>query len=120
MQFVRTATGYKEWTIQRKLYEILLATIIQFRYSKIVILRSYLNCAYFGWKLSGVNAAAKKLFNKEPDDLSLEQAAFIAAMLVYPQPRDPTGEWALRVERRAAYGKRIYIANKKRFDEFPR
>lgn len=32
MQFVRTSTGYKERTIARKLYEILLAFIIQFRY----------------------------------------------------------------------------------------
>lgn len=31
MQFVRTCTGYKERTLTRKLYEMLLAVIIQFR-----------------------------------------------------------------------------------------
>src|SRR5260370_30708064 len=39
MQFVRTVTGYKELTITRKLYEMLLSILIQYRYSKIVILR---------------------------------------------------------------------------------
>jgi membrane peptidoglycan carboxypeptidase len=119
MQFVRTVTGYKDWTLRRKLYEMVLAMIIQFRYSKIVILRSYLTCAYFGWRLKGSTAAANKVFKKNADDLSLDEAAFIAAMLVYPQPRNPAPEWVLRVERRAQYGKRIYIANKQRFDQFP-
>jgi membrane peptidoglycan carboxypeptidase len=64
MQLVRTATGYRELTLSRKLYEILLAVLIQFRYSKIVILRSYLRCAYFGWNLRGENAAAKKVFGR--------------------------------------------------------
>jgi membrane peptidoglycan carboxypeptidase len=120
MQFVRTSTGYKERTFSRKVYEMFLAIIIQFRYSKIKILRSYLACAYFGSHLRGGNAAAHKVFNKRADDLSIEEAALIAAMLVYPRPRHPTVKWESRVQRRADYGKRIYIANKKRFDQLPR
>jgi membrane peptidoglycan carboxypeptidase len=119
MQFVRTCTGYKERTLTRKLYEMLLAVIIQFRYSKIEILRSYLTCAYFGSHRRGANAAAHTVCGKKADDLSVDEAAFIAAMLVYPRPRDPTVEWTLRVRRRADYGKRIYIANKERFDQLP-
>jgi membrane peptidoglycan carboxypeptidase len=119
MQFVRTSTGYKERTFGRKLYEIVLAVIIQFRYSKIVILRSYLACAFFGSHLRGANAAARKVFDKTTYDLSEEEAAFIAAMLVHPRPLHPTPEWTSRVQRRADYGKRIYIANKKRFDQLP-
>ena len=119
MQFVRTCTGYKERTLTRKLYEMFLAVIIQFRYSKIEILRSYLTCAYFGSHRRGANAAAQIMFGKKADDLSVDEAAFIAAMLVYPRPRDPTEEWTLRVGRRADYGKRIYIANKERFDQLP-
>lgn len=46
MQFVRTCTGYRERTARRKIYEIFLSVVIQFRYSKIVILRSYLACAF--------------------------------------------------------------------------
>jgi len=119
MQFVRTSTGYRERTLRRKIYEIFLAVIIQFRYSKIVILRSYLACAFFGSHLRGAEAAARKVFDKSVDILSDDEAAFIAAMLVYPRPLRPTSDWQSRVQRRADYGKRIYIANKKRFDQHP-
>ena len=119
MQLVRTATGYRELTLSRKLYEILLALLIQFRYSKIVILRSYLACAYFGWNLRGAEAAAKQLFGKRTADLSLDEASILAAMLVYPRPRNKHATWNLRIERRAAYGKRVYIAHKERFDKLP-
>src|SRR5262245_33638723 len=34
MQFVRTATDYRELTLRRKVYEVLLAVLIQFRYTK--------------------------------------------------------------------------------------
>src|SRR4051794_3820061 len=43
MQFVRTATDYRDLTLRRKCYEMLLAWIIQFRYDKLEIFRSYLN-----------------------------------------------------------------------------
>lgn len=119
MQFVRTSTGYRQRTLRRKIYEIFLAVIIQFRYSKIVILRSYLACAFFGSHLRGTEAAARKVFGKSVDSLSDDEAVFIAAMLVYPCPLQPTAEWRSRVQRRADYGKRIYIANKKRFDQHP-
>jgi len=59
MQFVRTCTGYRELTLGRKVYEMLLAVLIQFRYSKIAILRSYLNCAYFGAQPRGASSAAQ-------------------------------------------------------------
>jgi membrane peptidoglycan carboxypeptidase len=82
MQFVRTATGYYEPTIRRKLYEILLAYLIQFRYMKIEILRSYLDCAFFGSHIYGVKKAANVIFNKHPDTLNRSEASIIAAMLV--------------------------------------
>lgn len=121
MQFVRTATGYKQRTLTRKLYEMLLAILIQFRYNKIVILRSYLRCAYFGsHRPRGADGAAMKIYHKKASELSVEESAFVAAMLVYPRPRNPSARWQLRVERRARYGVKVYIANKKRFDQPPR
>jgi len=120
MQFVRTATGYRKNTFTRKVYELLLAIIIQFRYNKIVILRSYLACAFFGSRLIGANSASRKLYGRSADDLSIDEAAIIAAMLVYPRPRSPTPEWEVKVQRRADYGKRVYIANKESFDKLPR
>jgi membrane peptidoglycan carboxypeptidase len=119
MQFVRTATGYRQKTIRRKLYEIFLVFIIQFRYSKVVILRSYLACAFFGSHLFGANRASQTLYGRDADNLTIDEAAELAAMLVYPRPRSPTPAWELKVKRRARYGIRIYVANKERFDKLP-
>ena len=119
MQFVRTATGYRHMSFRRKLYEILLAVIIQFRYNKIVILRSYLACAFFGSHLIGANKASHKFYGRNAGDLSIDEAALIAAMLVYPRPTSPTPQWQIKIQRRANYGKRIYISNKQRFDKLP-
>ncbi len=120
MQFVRTATGYKEKKIFRKLYEILLSVIIQYRYSKIVILRSYLSCAFFGSRLKGADSAAQNLYGIVADELNIDQASFVAAMLVYPRPLLETPAWLAKVQRRANYGVRIYVANKERLSKLPR
>ncbi len=119
MQFVRTVTGYQDLTLRRKLYECILAVLIQFRYSKIVILRSYLACAYFGAGLRGSKRAAHAVFAKSPEDLTISEAAFLAAMLVHPRPFRGGQSWELRVKRRAHYGERIYITDKERFDKLP-
>ncbi len=119
MQFVRTCTGYREIRLSRKFYEILLSYFIQFRYSKIVILRSYLACAYFGTGLCGADQVAKKIFKVTASELSLEQASYVAAMLVYPMGRTTTDKWWLKLEQRARYGMRVYISNKKRLEQLP-
>jgi membrane peptidoglycan carboxypeptidase len=119
MQFIRTATGYRNKTLWRKLYEMLLALLIQFRYSKITILRSYLSCAYFGSGLIGASRASRRIFGVGDQDLNLEQAAFLAAMLVYPRPLKAVASWESKVRRRANYGVRVYVADKKSFDQLP-
>jgi len=112
MQFVRTATGYRAHTLKRKLYESLLATMIQFRYHKIEILESYLACAYFGFRLRGAETTARKLFGKSANQLALNEAALISAMLVYPRPSGASVEWQRRVETRAAYAMEVYMSGK--------
>lgn len=120
MQFVRTATGYHERRLGRKLYEMFLASIIQFRYSKVTILRSYLNIAYFGWRLKGADDAAQAIFRRGADQLELEEATFLAAMLVFPLPRQPSIAWRRKVLRRANHITAAYIRHKERFDEIAR
>jgi monofunctional glycosyltransferase len=119
MQFVRTATGFSEKTLTRKLYEMLLATLIQYRYQKIEILRSYLSCAFFGSHLYGINEASRSVFNKRPNELDLDEAAEIAAMLVYPKPLVPTERWRLNVNRRANYAKTLYPRLEQSFNKLP-
>ncbi|SRR6266508_3760432 len=119
MQFVRTATGYKERTLWRKLYEMFLALIIQFRYSKLEILRSYLACAFFGSGVFGIDSASQNQYKKNSSDLTLPEAAFIAAMLVYPKPLVPTPLWLSKVNRRADYAVYLYPGLEQRFDKLP-
>jgi membrane peptidoglycan carboxypeptidase len=120
MQLVRTATGYKERRLSRKLYESLLATLIQFRYSKPRILRSYLASAFFGSHLIGAETASLKLFGRFPDDLPIEESALLAAMLVYPKPTLPTDNWLVKIRRRANYAQRLYPRYEQRFKKLPR
>ena len=119
MQFVRTVTGYKARKISRKIYEILLSVIIQRRYTKIEILRSYLRLAYFGGRLVGSHRVSGAIFKSHPDELDLRAGAYLAAMLVYPRPKQPTDRWLSRVSRRAQYGMRVHARYKKRLEKFP-
>jgi membrane peptidoglycan carboxypeptidase len=119
MQFVRTATGFQDKTLRRKLNEIFLARIIQFRYSKIVILRSYLACAFFGSHLYGSNKAANKVFAKHLSMLDDQESAELAAMLVYPRSLRPDKKWMIKVKRRASYGQSWVKRLEKSFDQIP-
>jgi membrane carboxypeptidase/penicillin-binding protein len=120
MQFVRTATGFRQKKLRRKLYEMLLAYLIQFRFNKMQILRSYLKCAFFGSHLFGSEAIAQAEYQKLPDNLTLQEAAEVAAMLVYPRPSNPTAEWRAKVSRRANYAMRLYPRLEQTFKKLPR
>lgn len=116
MQLVRTITGYRKRTISRKLYEICLAFLVQHRYSKFEILRTYLSCAFLGSHLIGMEAASIKVFGKTIPSLSIEEAAFLSAMLVYPMPLVPTTSWHAKVKRRASYIAALYPRLKRDFE----
>jgi membrane peptidoglycan carboxypeptidase len=120
MQFVRTATDYRDRTFRRKLYEMFLASIIQFRYSKITILRSYLEAAYFGWGLRGADKASMRLFKTPTANLTVGQAAVVASLLVFPLPRRHSDAWLRKVSRRANYIEAVYMRRKQRFDQIAR
>jgi membrane peptidoglycan carboxypeptidase len=119
MQFVRTATGFSERTLRRKIYELLLASLVQYRYSKIEILRAYLGCAFFGSHLYGIDSASRAMFDKAPQDLELNEAAEVASLLVYPRPLIPTAPWRLKVSRRADYAKALFPRLEQRFKKLP-
>ena len=101
MQFVRVCTGKYERSISRKLREAVLAYLINFHVDRITILRSYLNIAFFGSGMYGINAASHKLFSKSPFNLNHAEASFLAACLVNPAPLDKNDRWKTKVEARA-------------------
>lgn len=103
MQMVRTLTGYRETTLKRKLYEMLLAFIVNFRFSKYQIMKCYMDNAFFGSHMIGVSSACQKMFGKSLQELSNLEKSLIAAMLLRPKPRKPNDKWELAVNSRAAY-----------------
>ena len=85
--------GYNEATaptVSRKLRELRLALHLEQTMSKDEILQNYLNIAYFGAGAYGVQAAAKRYFDKSAADLTLAQAATLAGITKNPYAFDPT------------------------------
>lgn len=82
-----------ERTLKRKLNELLIALILEFRYDKDEILEIYLNEIYWGQKgsvsINGVGAAARFYFDKPVGALSLDEAAVLAGLIKAPNRYSP-------------------------------
>ncbi len=99
-QVVKNFLLTPEKSISRKIKEAILAFRITQVYSKDRILELYLNEIYLGKGSYGVAAAALNYFNKSLDDLTIEEAAFLAAMPQAPGRSDPTLHYERAKERR--------------------
>jgi penicillin-binding protein 1A len=89
-----------ERSIQRKVKEAILAIRIERAYSKDKILELYLNEIYLGLNSYGVAAAALTYFDKELSDLTIEEAAYLAALPKGPNNYHPFKHLAKATERR--------------------
>ncbi len=78
-----------ERSISRKLREIMTALQIERTYSKREIMEMYLNLSYFGRGAYGIQTAAKKYFNKDISDLTIEEGAFLIGCLKGPNNYQP-------------------------------
>ncbi len=85
----RRALARGEKSIGRKIVEIYLAMRIEERFSKEQILEFYLNRVYLGSGYYGIRAASLGYFGKEPKDLTVREAASIAALIKYPNGLSP-------------------------------
>lgn len=85
-----------ERTLTRKLRELFLAIELERRFTKEEILETYLNEIYFGEGAYGVEAAAQTYFGKSIRDVTLAEAALLAAI-----PRSPVYYNPLRYPERA-------------------
>jgi penicillin-binding protein 1A len=79
----------QERSLARKIREALLAFRIENRLSKDQILGIYLNHVYLGYGAYGVAAAAHAYFGKSPSDLSVGEAAMLAALPKAPSRITP-------------------------------
>jgi penicillin-binding protein 1A len=90
-------------TYDRKIKEAILSMRIEQAYSKDRILELYLNEIFFGLNSYGIASASLTYFDKSVSELTLEEAAYLAAL-----PKGPTNYHPFRQVKRATI-RRNYV-----------
>lgn len=115
-QLVKNITGDDVQSPARKIREIFRAMELEQNYSKDEILESYLNYIGFGGATNGIQSASVKYFGKTVDQLSVAEAACLAAIPKSPETINPfagyedevTGEW-INIGRENNRARQIYV-----------
>ncbi len=88
-QYVKNLYLTFDQTWERKIEEAFLTIKLETHYSKDEILEGYLNTIYFGEGVYGIKNAANYYFNKEPSDLTDEEAIILAGIPKSPNNYNP-------------------------------
>lgn len=88
-QLAKNAFLTQERTITRKIREAYIAFELERQFSKQEILEMYLNQIYFGYGVYGIESAAQMYFDKNAQDLTLPEAAILAAIPKAPNYYNP-------------------------------
>ena len=99
-QVVKNILLSKEKTYTRKIKEAILAVRVTKSIPKDKILEIYLNEIFLGNRSYGVVSAAYNYFNKSINELTIEEAALLAAMPKAPSQFDPKRNYKRALERR--------------------
>ena len=91
-QLIRSTFLTLEKTAERKTREIILALELDRRYSKDQTFEWYLNQVPFGQNAYGVEAASQTYFKKSVSEISLAEAATLAALIRAPYRLSPYDE----------------------------
>lgn len=95
-----------EQTYKRKVKELILSIELERSFSKQEILTGYLNAAPYGNVQYGVEAATRDYFQKGAKDLTLDEAAFMAAIPKAPSFYSPYGP---NYDPEAVVGRQHYV-----------
>lgn len=101
MQLARNAFLTLDQTVNRKVQEMLIAVKLEQMYTKDEILRMYLNEVSFGYRASGLEAAAQTYFSKSAKDLTVSEGAMLAGILKAPSAYNPIDNYEGAMSRRA-------------------
>lgn len=99
-QLIKNSILTSERTLRRKIKEAVLALELEQRFSKDQILEMYLNDIPYGSRTAGVEAAAQTYFGGRAADVSLAQAAILAALPKAPTYYSPYGSHFEDLKRR--------------------
>ena len=114
-QLVKNLTGDNERSVRRKMEEILRAVDLEKKLTKGEILELYLNVVNLSQNCYGVRTASNAYFSKEASDLTVREAATIAAITNNPAKYDPIRHSQNNRERRDLILQEMY--RQKRIDE---
>lgn len=85
---------------ERKIKEIFISWELEKKYTKQQILEFYLNNIFFANGYYGIGAAAKGYFDKDLDELSVSEVAFLCAIPNSPSKYDPRTGYDNTIDRR--------------------
>lgn len=91
-QLIKNTHLTSEKTLTRKLKEIKLTKQMEKALNKDEILERYLNTVYFGKGCYGIESASKTYFNKTSGELTLNEAAALAATVKSPKTYSPAND----------------------------
>jgi len=91
-QFVKNSLIGNEYSITRKIKELILAVEIERLYTKDEILTFYLNEIPYGVSEYGIESAAQGFFNKPASELTIDESAVLAALPNAPSFYSPYGK----------------------------
>lgn len=111
-QLVKNLVLDARQTMQRKAQEITLARQLEKRMTKDEILTMYLNRVYFGSGLYGIDAASRFYFGKPPEQMTIPEAALLAAL-----PKAPS-KLNLRDNLAGAKERQVYVLREMRAERF--
>ncbi|GGL77226.1 penicillin-binding protein [Streptomyces fumigatiscleroticus] len=87
-QYVKNYYLTQEQTVSRKLKELVISLKLDREKSKDYILAGYINTSYYGRGAYGIQAAAQAYYRVDAEDLTVEQGAYLAALLQAPSQYD--------------------------------
>lgn len=99
-QIVKNSLLTTDKRISRKIKEIFLALKIERELTKDQILEIYLNDSPYGGSLYGIQEASNAYFAKNPKDLTITEAAYLASMPQAPTRYSPYGQHIDELETR--------------------
>ena len=94
------STQNKLLRIIQKIKESIIAVKLERKFTKQEIITLYLNTVPFSENLFGVSNASRSFFQKEPDRLTIEEAALLIGMINAPTKFNPNRNPKLALERR--------------------
>ncbi|MGP3953912.1 transglycosylase domain-containing protein [Streptomyces sp. 7N604] len=108
-QYVKNYFLSSEQTVTRKAKELIISLKVDQEKTKDEILAGYINTSYYGRGAWGIQAAARAYYGVDSDDLTVEQGAYLAALLQAPSQY----EWssASEASRELALQRWNYVLN---------